>query len=464
MDAPVTAIKTPPFLIVLIAFTALIWLDSAAFFIIQNTPSLKAGTWQGTTHLWINAFLHLAAALGSSWLLRRRSLSFVVCLALLCLASASLLLLDPGRVILASLFYPLGVSLYSVALVAYPSLLMANSSSSQRGLRAGIIYAVAGWCGSAMGIGMAQNLGHVPVVFVVLACGAILGPQILDLLSNHWREAGAASAILLIALGCWNVQSNLSDTAQGRVERGHAVYISEGCINCHSQYVRPDSPDVLMWGPVQTVAELRAEHPPLIGNRRQGPDLSQVGTRRSPLWLKAHFYDPRMISSGSFMPSYAYLFQKESSRGDDLVAYLLSLRSAHADEHIAREQTWKPAAVALQQASAPEGGALFAEMCATCHSSDGAMRRTWHDSFKRLPPNLQNAPWQVSPFPERNDDRLAQIIKFGIPGSDMPGHEYLTDLDVASLVLWLKLNVDTQAAYSASRIQTHKLKDEIAGH
>jgi cytochrome c oxidase cbb3-type subunit 2 len=26
----------------------------------------------------------------------------------------------------------------------------------------------------------------------------------------------------------------------------------------------------------------------LIGNRRHGPDLAEVGSRRSPLWLKAH--------------------------------------------------------------------------------------------------------------------------------------------------------------------------------
>jgi cytochrome c oxidase cbb3-type subunit 2 len=35
-------------------------------------------------------------------------------------------------------------------------------------------------------------------------------------------------------------------------------------------------------------------------------------------------------------------------------------------------------------------------------------------------------------------DRLAQIVKFGIPGTDMPGHEYLPDADVASLTLYLQ--------------------------
>jgi len=54
---------TIPFFRVLACFTALVWLDSAAFFIIQNNQDLKAGTWEGSTHLWANGTLHLLAAL-----------------------------------------------------------------------------------------------------------------------------------------------------------------------------------------------------------------------------------------------------------------------------------------------------------------------------------------------------------------------------------------------------------------
>ena len=37
--------------------------------------------------------------------------------------------------------------------------------------------------------------------------------------------------------------------------------------------------------------------------------------------------------------------------------------------------------------------------------------------------------------------RLAQIAKFGIPGTDMPGHEYLSDKDIASIGLWLSQHI-----------------------
>jgi len=108
---------------VLACFTALVWLDSAAFFIIQKTPALKSATWEGSIHLSANGALHLLAALASVWLLRRRGLLFVLSASFLALGIACLLLLDPQRIAWASIFYPIGVSLYSVALVAYPALL-----------------------------------------------------------------------------------------------------------------------------------------------------------------------------------------------------------------------------------------------------------------------------------------------------------------------------------------------------
>ena len=105
----------------LVCFTALVWLDSAAFFIIQSSPTLKAGTWEGSVHLWTNGLLHLTVAVASAWFLRRRGISFVLIAAFGMLGVACLLLLDSSRIALASIFYPIGVSLYSVALVAYPS-------------------------------------------------------------------------------------------------------------------------------------------------------------------------------------------------------------------------------------------------------------------------------------------------------------------------------------------------------
>jgi cbb3-type cytochrome oxidase cytochrome c subunit len=432
---------------VLVSFTALIWLDSAAFFIIQNNPSLKSGTWEGTLHLWTNGLLHLTAAIVSALLVRRRGIGFVLSAAVLAIGAACLLLLNPGSVYLASVLYPIGVSLYSVALIAYPSLLAEASSSEERGRKAGWIYAAAGWFGSAMGIGMAQNLGHVPIPFVLFASVLVLSPQLLRLLRVRSRELAATVAVLLAAFSVHRLilTSHPVITVLSQEERGRKVYISEGCINCHSQYVRPNTPDVLMWGPVQTIAELREERPPLIGNRRQGPDLSEVGSRRSALWLKAHFYDPKEVSHASFMPSYSHLFGGKSTAGNDLVSYLAGLRSRELAQHIESEQEWRPSRPNVSSGYVEDGAHLFALYCATCHNANGLTRVKWHEDFKRLPPNLETGPFLHLSTSKSEEERaltLARIIKFGLPGTDMPGHEYLQDQDVTSLASWLNAMIE----------------------
>jgi cytochrome c oxidase cbb3-type subunit 2 len=107
--------------------------------------------------------------------------------------------------------------------------------------------------------------------------------------------------------------------AEASPERGRAVYIAEGCISCHSQYVRPRGDGY--FGPHRPLD--RTAQPPLVGSRRQGPDLSNVGARRPVAYLRGHLVDPRAHNPGSRMPAYPHLFADQ--RGDDLVAYLATL-------------------------------------------------------------------------------------------------------------------------------------------
>lgn len=442
---PVRGISFPR---VLVAFTALVWLDSAAFFIIQKTPVLKADTWQGSVHLWLNGALHLAAALGAVWILRHRGLFAVLAASFFALGAACLLLLAPLNSELASLFYPAGVSFYSVALVAYPSILAPAGTARERGLRAGWLYAIAGWIGSALGIGMGQNLGHVPALFVLAAGAAILAPQMVHLVRRRTRELAILGVLALASL-CINfavralvVRTRTAPQPLTPVARGRQIYISEGCINCHSQYVRPNSPDALMWGPVEPIAQVRREQPPLIGNRRQGPDLAEVGARRSPLWLKAHLCDPAEVSGASIMPSYAFLFRDQ--RGNDLVAYLASLRSADLSAHLRREAAWRPSPAAMVHADAAEGARLFNRYCVTCHSARGATYLRWESSFSHPPQDFTRGAWgSLNPAAPRAKLalKIARITKFGIPGTDMPGHEYLPDAQIDSIALWLSQQI-----------------------
>jgi cytochrome c oxidase cbb3-type subunit 2 len=325
-----------------------------------------------------------------------------------------------------------------VALVAYPSFLSTAFSPAQRGRQAGLIYAVAGWIGSALGIGMGQNLGHVPLGFVAIAGIVALGPALYHLARARSREVIAVTGVALVALALnRGITAHSAAPSSSAVERGRRVYISEGCINCHSQYVRPNTADVLLWGPVESLQQIHLEKPPLIGNRRQGPDLSQVGGRRSPLWLKAHLIDPAEVSGRSVMPPFGFLFA--DMRGDDLVAYLASLHSGDAQSHTAEQQAWRPSESAVNQATPVEGRHVYQTFCATCHEADGATRRKWATSFSTPPADLRAGPFRYLHVsdPGARRSRIAQIARFGILGTDMPGHEYLNDEQIAAVSLWL---------------------------
>ena len=441
--APSPSARRPnPFLLVLLWFTALVWFDSAAFYIIQHAPGLHAGAWVGPANLWRTGGIHLVAALLAAWLLARRGLATTLTSAFVLLAGACFLLLDPAHAGPAAWLYPAGVSLYSVALVAYPAYLLV-ADVKQRARQAGAIYAFAGWIGSAMGIGMAQHLHRVPPGFIAAVAVIFVVPAIWFAGRSYWREMLAIASVCLVSFGVEQAvkaeHPPVAAAAQTAVERGRHVYISEGCIHCHSQYVRPHTHDVLLWGPASNVYRVQQEKPPLIGNRRQGPDLSNVGSRRSPLWLKIHLIDPRAVSPRSIMPSYAYLFR--SRRGDDLVAYLASLKSPDSKQHLQNVlSTWQPSAQAAKAASHLNGKALSREYCATCHSADGAAMQRWGEDFRHKPQSLITGHWKeistdASPAEQRLE--LARIIKFGMPGTDMPGHEYLPDAQIVAMTRWI---------------------------
>lgn len=120
------------------------------------------------------------------------------------------------------------------------------------------------------------------------------------------------------------------------------------------------------------------------------------------------------------------------------MGYLRSLESTNLNSQFEAEAAWRLPAGGVANASA--GGRLFGDYCATCHSANGSTRQMWRTSFKRLPPDLALGPFVHIPaatFSGQRIEALARIVKFGLPGTDMPGHEYLADGDVASISLWL---------------------------
>ncbi len=326
----------------ILSFLALIWLDSAAFAIIQETVALKGSTWGSASQKLILGATHFLAAVLGGWLIDRGFFRSLL-IAAFCLFASAFTLLDTGSWLISGPIYAIGISLYSVALVAYPAYRRDEPGLVPGRWRAAIIYGVAGWLGSALGVGMAQDLHYIPRPFLWVT-GALLVTAWA--LARNGRLAaaarahavtlagGAAGALVYFLLPAATSPSpagaETADLETSAAARGRQVYIQEGCINCHSQYVRPRSRDVELWGPHRPAAS--GEHPPLYGNRRQGPDLTNAGSRRPREWHRLHLVEPRTVSAGSRMPSYAHLFADDDTRGDDLVAYLGSLRLEARDE------------------------------------------------------------------------------------------------------------------------------------
>ena len=91
---------------------------------------------------------------------------------------------------------------------------------------------------------------------------------------------------------------------------GRDVYISEGCVNCHSQMVRPFREETLRYGDYAKAGEFVYDHPFLWGSRRIGPDLLRVGGKYPDLWHYNHLVDPRSTSPRSLMPGYGHLAER----------------------------------------------------------------------------------------------------------------------------------------------------------
>lgn len=195
----------------------------------------------------------------------------------------------------------------------------------------------------------------------------------LDFHKNHRLLFGtilgvflALSGIIAVAPALW-VQANnhpLPGTRPLTSEEalGLQVYLSEGCVYCHTQQVRPIAQDTSRYGRPSAPGDyarlgptdLWRQTPSVLGTERTGPDLAAIGDRQpSDIWHHIHLYQPRAVVDASIMPSFPWLYEVRPEAGPDdvvvpvpaphapeegvvvagpraraLVAYLLALRQA----------------------------------------------------------------------------------------------------------------------------------------
>lgn len=92
--------------------------------------------------------------------------------------------------------------------------------------------------------------------------------------------------------------------------QGRDLYIREGCVNCHSQMIRPFRSETERYGEYSKAGEFIYDHPFLWGSKRTGPDLQREGGKYSNAWHFNHLLDPRSMSPGSIMPEYPWLINQ----------------------------------------------------------------------------------------------------------------------------------------------------------
>jgi cytochrome c oxidase cbb3-type subunit I/II len=138
--------------------------------------------------------------------------------------------------------------------------------------------------------------------------------------------AGFVVTVLLPALPLARAPRTLTE----ELRRGYAVYLREGCAQCHTQQVRiPEgrfgvvarSGDL---GEASRLGDYAHLNPTALGTVRIGPDLARVGSRiTDPEELLRLLREPHRRTPPGRMPSYAYLSDAELRA---LVAYLMSLK------------------------------------------------------------------------------------------------------------------------------------------
>ena len=151
----------------------------------------------------------------------------------------------------------------------------------------------------------------------------------LDFHVNHRLLFGAVLIVFillsfLIAIGpaLWVQENNAaipgSAPLSAQEERGLQIYVSEGCVYCHTQQVRPLAQDTLRYGRPSAPGDYAGLHPfdtwrqtpSVLGTERTGPDLASVGDRQpSATWHHIHLFQPRAVVEGSIMPAFPWLYE-----------------------------------------------------------------------------------------------------------------------------------------------------------
>jgi cytochrome c oxidase cbb3-type subunit I/II len=145
---------------------------------------------------------------------------------------------------------------------------------------------------------MHRMLERKPLVFMVLSLIVILIGGMVEMMPTFTIKS--------------NIPTISSVKPYSALElQGRDLYIREGCVNCHSQMIRPFRSETERYGEYSKAGEFVYDHPHLWGSKRTGPDLAREGAKYSNAWHFNHLLDPQTMSPGSIMPPYEWLISQK---------------------------------------------------------------------------------------------------------------------------------------------------------
>ncbi len=281
----------------------------------------------------------------------------------------------------------------------------------------------------------------------------------------------ALSLIIAVLPALWVQENNealpASEPLTELEQQGLNVFISEGCVYCHTQQVRPIEMDKT-WGRPSAPADyayinrqdIWRQTPAVLGSERTGPDLTNIGKRQpSEVWQYMHLYNPRSVVKESIMPSFPWLFEIVDNPADDavtvtlpgdygpekgtivatddaiaLIAYLKSLKQVPLDaQPTAAQKAKADAKVASAVKSKINGATIYSNNCSSCHQSNG-------EGITGVFPSLVGAPFVSAEDPTNH----IRAVLYGLQGITIDGTKYqgimqpfgelLSDEEIAALI------------------------------
>lgn len=242
--------------------------------------------------------------------------------------------------------------------------------------------------------------------------------------------------------------------------RGRKLFMSYGCLHCHTQFVRPINDEPLRYGPPSQAQEYAYEIPHLFGTRRLGPDLAREGGKRTDDWQFAHLYNPRYTVPESNMPGFPWLFEKNgedfipNQDAKDIVAYMQSLGRAKK-EKLVRGHGEEYASANLANIGLPQdeelkhilfkrGETLYQRECRGCHGETGNGRGPGAAFLTPKVQNLRGSQW--------NPAYVLQVMTTGVAGTSMPSFRDMPydNMRAISVFVASREQYDDEAAWPPS--------------